>query len=411
MAKAQETAGTFDGNGTNWPVFWDWCLSTVGNQPISDEQKIAYFASCMVGPANQLIEAYQLQNPSYSDIVKRVKERFANNEIVMQQLYAQLERMPRIQEGRQVHRWILQDLERKKLENDSWDVTKLRKFLSSVAPTQEAVHRITSEVGGIKISERPPFKESEPSVYGKDASAVSVVPELMASVSNQMATTNKGQATLLMCVLATAADQLRQKCERVLVFIDTGSQRSFTTEGLARKLNLPSLQVHCKRNNAQCSACTSHLLKHHFIEKRASLPMVACDDPDVLIGMDQLSKIMETSPPKAMKSGFSIYDTKLGPIIADRGRVSHSFNRNNSSVDNIFTVESTQEIDPVSLFGKLEAIGIKEASESEDDEMPKWPLKKWLVGNLMIEYASGGRGSPTYIISLYQTIMDCVTVD
>uniref|UniRef100_A0A914ZXC2 Gag-like protein n=1 Tax=Parascaris univalens TaxID=6257 RepID=A0A914ZXC2_PARUN len=203
---------SFDGNSTNWHVFWDWCVSTVDNQAISDQKKFAYFPSCMVGTDKELIEAYHPQNPAYSDIVKRVKERYANNEIIIQQRYAQLERIARIQDGRQVcrlvedierilelfshqgfslisdpmiqrqtekklPRWVLQDLERKNLEDDSWDVTKLRKFLSNVALTQEAVHRMTSEVGGIKISERPHFKGSKPSVYGKNTSALSVVPE------------------------------------------------------------------------------------------------------------------------------------------------------------------------------------------------------------------------------------------
>uniref|UniRef100_A0A914S7D7 Uncharacterized protein n=1 Tax=Parascaris equorum TaxID=6256 RepID=A0A914S7D7_PAREQ len=101
--------------------------------------------------------------------------------------------------------------------------------------------------------------------------------------------------------------------------------------------------------------------------------------------MDQISKIMETSQPKRMKSGFSIYETKLGPITAGRERVSHFFNRNNSSVDNIVTVLSTQETDPVSLFGKLKAVGIKDANESEDDEIAQTAFQK------MISLESDGR--------------------
>uniref|UniRef100_A0A0M3ID01 DUF1758 domain-containing protein n=1 Tax=Ascaris lumbricoides TaxID=6252 RepID=A0A0M3ID01_ASCLU len=453
----------FDGNSTNCPVFRDWYLSTIDNQPISDQQKIAYFASCMVGPAKELIEAYQLQNPSYSDIVKRVKERYANNEVIVQQLYAQLERIPRIQEGRQVRtlvedierilelllhqgetinnrmiqreiekklpRWILQDLERKKLEDDSWDVTKLRKFLSNVALTQEAVHRMTPELGGVKISEKPLVKGSKPFTQGKSTSALSIVAErkaksvpcafckmphfanqcrkystrdqriercrqlslcfrclkpshrtkecrngetiieetsstpkpptsVVASVSNQVTARNKGEATLLMCVHATAADQLHRKREKVLVFIDTGSQRSFITERLATKLSLPFSQIEnlnlmafatqrikpyrsmrttvslktvggnwqpfdvstVKQITHNVQYAPSQLLKHHFIENWASLPTVACGDPEILIGMDQLSKIMEVSTSKPVKSGFSIYETKLGPIIAGHGR-------------------------------------------------------------------------------------------
>uniref|UniRef100_A0A914ZWP5 Uncharacterized protein n=1 Tax=Parascaris univalens TaxID=6257 RepID=A0A914ZWP5_PARUN len=101
--------------------------------------------------------------------------------------------------------------------------------------------------------------------------------------------------------------------------------------------------------------------------------------------MDQLSKIMEAYPPKLMKSGFLIYETKLGPVIAGRGRVSHFFNRNNSSIDNIVTVLSAQETDLVSLFWELEAIGIKDANESEDDEIPQ------MVFQEMVRRESGGR--------------------
>uniref|UniRef100_A0A9J2PQR3 Reverse transcriptase domain-containing protein n=1 Tax=Ascaris lumbricoides TaxID=6252 RepID=A0A9J2PQR3_ASCLU len=344
---------TFDGNSTNWPVFWDWYLSTIDNQPISDQQKIAYFASCMVGPAKELIEAYQLQNPSYNDIVKRVKERYANNEVTVQQLYAQIERIPRIQEGRQVRRlvedierilelllhqgetinnrmiqreiekklprWILQDLERKKLEDDSWDVTKLRKFLSNVALTQEAY--APSQLLKYHFIEN---WASLPTVACGD-------PKILIGM-----------------------DQLSKIME-----VSTSKPMKIGFSIYETKLG-PIIAGHGQY-------APSQLLKHHFIENWASLPTVACGDPEILIGMDQLSKIMEASTSKPMKSGFSIYETKLGPIIAGHGQVSQSVNRNYSSVNNTVTVLSIQETDPVSLFWELEAIGIKDANESEDD--------------------------------------------
>ncbi|KHN74109.1 hypothetical protein Tcan_01868 [Toxocara canis] len=185
---------------------------------------------------------------------------------------------------------------------------------------------------------------------------------VVAAVNNYAAAKkNTERATLLTCVWAIASDKSHRKHGRALVFVDTGSQRSFITESLAPKLNLPFYQteslnlmafgtqrirpyksmrteINLRKTDGAWETfkvstvqhithnvphAPSHLLKAQLIEAFAALPSITSGDQEILIGMDQLSKIMEISPSRPMRSGFSIYQTKLGPVIAGRRQVSH----------------------------------------------------------------------------------------
>lgn len=166
---------TFNGNSARWPVFWDWFVNTIDSQPLTDTEKLTYFTSSMQGPAKQLVEAYQLRNAPYKDVVERVKARYASKEVIIQKLYDELEGLQRFQEGRylrkfieeverivellsnqgedinnkliqrQIERklpkWILMDLEKTKLQQQTWNINNLREFLANLALAQEAVNR------------------------------------------------------------------------------------------------------------------------------------------------------------------------------------------------------------------------------------------------------------------------------
>lgn len=186
----------FDGNSSRWPVFWDWYQATIDSQMLSDSDKLAYFSSCMQGPAKQLVEAYQLQNASYKDVVDRVRKRYANKDVIVQKLYDELESLSKVQEGRHLRkfveemerilellanqgedissrliqrqiekklpRWILMDLEKTKLQHPTWNITSLREFLANLALAQEAVSRTMEpkEVSRGSVEQREKRRQS-----------------------------------------------------------------------------------------------------------------------------------------------------------------------------------------------------------------------------------------------------------
>ena len=84
----------FDGNVLRWPEFWDIYESSVHRQDIPKVVKYSYLKGALRGSAASVIAGISITNEGYDVVIQILQERFGNKEVIIEALYAKLQRLP-----------------------------------------------------------------------------------------------------------------------------------------------------------------------------------------------------------------------------------------------------------------------------------------------------------------------------
>ncbi|KAH7673235.1 Pao retrotransposon peptidase family protein, partial [Aphelenchoides avenae] len=210
------------------------------------------------------------------------------------------------------------------------------------------------------------------------------------------------------------------------VFFDTGSTTTLITKDLARKLNLPILEekiatfhgfgdspagkkvpcwtvelvIHMRDNTqlkvtaeavdaftAPMTAVVSRKEIQRVISRPHLTPPTVVTTPQILVGLDYLNEFDLVRRRKKLANGFFVYDSRVGPMLSGRGKVSwkKGEKQDRPQVNHIFRitvdprpqdlhtthiVEQDQLTQAAEKMWKTEAIGIEspEAPKAEENE-------------------------------------------
>uniref|UniRef100_A0A914W323 Peptidase aspartic putative domain-containing protein n=1 Tax=Plectus sambesii TaxID=2011161 RepID=A0A914W323_9BILA len=182
---------------------------------------------------------------------------------------------------------------------------------------------------------------------------------------------------------------------QAIAFFDVGSQLSFITEDVAKKLKLvPNGQENIaistfaakKPTELQSLGYKIDLKQAEgTIEMRVSLVkkltdhiMVPIEDaqheyttslqgkrmrPSILIGADYFWEVVNASEARKLPSGFHMIDSKIGPLFCGKGHMASIM------VIQQREAEKNKIEEMVEKFWKLEAIGVNDNPEVDDDEV------------------------------------------
>ena len=84
----------FDGNVLRWPEFWDIYESSVHRQDIPKVVKNSYLKGALRGSAASVIAGISITNEGNDVAIQILQERFGNKEVIIEALYAKLQRLP-----------------------------------------------------------------------------------------------------------------------------------------------------------------------------------------------------------------------------------------------------------------------------------------------------------------------------
>ena len=84
----------FDGNVLRWPEFWDIYESSVHRQDIPKVVKYSYLKGALRGSAASVMAGISITNEGYDVAIQILQERFGNKEVIIEALYAKLQRLP-----------------------------------------------------------------------------------------------------------------------------------------------------------------------------------------------------------------------------------------------------------------------------------------------------------------------------
>ena len=195
-----------------------------------------------------------------------------------------------------------------------------------------------------------------------------------------------------MCREATVCNPKRPELEeQILVFFDSGSQRSYVDQDLAKRLQLPvektrellistfgatkprkvptsTVDINIKMKEGEEKMLRLQTMGHMTQKlqiahvERTKLDMQTADQaprtwkkPEILIGADYFFDFLKEV--KKLKTGLYLVDTKVGPILTGQSRI-----RNERGLET-----STYLNQDVNQFWDLDLIGITDANaESED---------------------------------------------
>ena len=83
-----------DGNVLRWPEFWDIYELSVHRQDIPKVVKYSYLKGALHGSAASMIAGISITNEGYDVAIQILQERFGNKEVIIEALYAKLQRLP-----------------------------------------------------------------------------------------------------------------------------------------------------------------------------------------------------------------------------------------------------------------------------------------------------------------------------
>ncbi|VDK17705.1 unnamed protein product [Anisakis simplex] len=187
---------------------------------------------------------------------------------------------------------------------------------------------------------------------------------------------------------------------KAVVLFDSGSDSTYVTKELVQQLNLPIIgrrpvtisgfgetttqlaqtdivEVQVARNDGPTTirALVVPKLTHKILTvelpaklltQRSILSLETQAAPvSVLIGVDQMDRILDLASATKLPSGFTLFQSRLGMILSGKGKTDPY---DNPSADSLTVTTSISE-DPVERFWKLELIGIMENPAITDDEV------------------------------------------
>ena len=85
----------FEGNVQQWTEFWDMFKTCVDEQNISKACKFNYLKSVLKDAAAAAISGISICDDNYDDAVALLKERFGQEEVIIESLYAKLQSLPK----------------------------------------------------------------------------------------------------------------------------------------------------------------------------------------------------------------------------------------------------------------------------------------------------------------------------
>ncbi|VDN54053.1 unnamed protein product [Dracunculus medinensis] len=256
----------------------------------------------------------------------------------------------------------------------------------------------------------------EEKYQGHDESNKEEAKSVNVNITNKNQTDQREKEVSLLCRKINVINPVNQeiRSEAIVVF-DTGAQTSFVSKKLAQKLKLEVgesgvMRIASFSNKYSTSSpyyttfigvkttdSQTIFLKVKVIEYLTnSLPVIPLDQldipnrslrcverPDILIGADYFSQFIPFKQCQVIRSGFSLINTKVGPILASSGDATRP-----PKFTGVTTISNCKDITPTSewpqrtpttvsvnsittdidRFWKLEVIGIQDKPNDEDNE-------------------------------------------
>ncbi|KAH7691429.1 Pao retrotransposon peptidase family protein, partial [Aphelenchoides avenae] len=241
-------------------------------------------------------------------------------------------------------------------------------------------------------------------------------------------TSNRTLMQLAVAEVSNVIDEAKKKPCRI--FFDSGSSDTLITKDQARELDLPILRrstttfhhfggspegrteetwrvqfrvffsdgsqevLEADAVDSLCSPLPSLPLRRLEVEQALRQPRMAVpcemEQPQILVGLDQMHLFQLKPRSKRLPNGFSVYDSRLGPILCGRGNVIPQTKANRSQTINcVFRSETvpttvqvpartnavsqivtkSQELQAIERLASLEGIGIESPGKVNEEEL------------------------------------------
>ncbi|VDN58767.1 unnamed protein product [Dracunculus medinensis] len=145
------------------------------------------------------------------------------------------------------------------------------------------------------------------------------------NITNKNQTDQREKEVLLLCRKVNVINPVNQEIQsEAIVLFDTGAQTSFVSKKLAQKLKLEVgesgiMRIASFSNKYSTSSpyYTTTNWTYQVFQLDRNLRCV--ERPDILIGADYFSQFIPFKQCQVIRSGFSLINTKVGPILAGSG--------------------------------------------------------------------------------------------